>query len=220
MNHPFLCFFLLSEEITLSEALHLARVRPSLNGSNLDWKEKKRRRIEKKRGFPTLIPPQQKQSAVAPHPFACRSKPQAKYNMRKSLCYFLRSRVPGRRWHDVFLSHSEDKSARRQRHRERHRRNQSSRIGKEDWYREWHEAKQQESRIIYSNEVKVRLCVEVGGNKTYAGLKLVLAADNRIVNLNSFTALHYFCPAVTYSYSSTLLFKSTAFEWVCGKSNN
>lgn len=90
-NHAFLCFFLLSEEITLSEALHLARVRPPLNGSNLDWKEKKRRRIEKKRGFPTLIPPQQKQSAVAPHPFACRSKPQAKYNIRKSLCYFCRA---------------------------------------------------------------------------------------------------------------------------------
>lgn len=135
VSHPFLCFFLLSEEITLSEALHLARVRPSLNGSNLDCKEKKTRRIEKKRGFQTLILPQQKQSAVAPHPFAFRSKPQAKYNMRKSSCYFLRSRVPGRQWHDVFLSHSEDKST-RQRQRERHRRNCSSRIGKEDSYRQ------------------------------------------------------------------------------------
>lgn len=53
--------------------------------------------------------------------------------------------------------------------------------------------------------------MEVGGNQTYSGLKLVLTVDNHIVNLNSFTALHYLCPALMYSYSTALLFKSTAF---------
>lgn len=69
------------------------------------------------------------------------------------------------------------------------------------------EQRERESRIIYSNEVQVRLGEEVGGNQTYAGLKLVLTLDKRIVNLNSFTALHYLCPAAMYSYSTALLFK-------------
>lgn len=50
--------------------------------------------------------------------------------------------------------------------------------------------------------------MEVGGNQTYAGLKLVLTVNNHIVNLNSFTALHYSGTAVIPAlyYSSQFIF--------------